>query len=246
MSSDKEKILTKDNLDSCLKEVAKEYRKRSGKGIPAEITLIGGASVLLNYGFRDSTTDIDAIIHASSVMKEAINAVGDQFGFSLGWFNSDFTRTTSYSPKLMEFSRFYKKYYGIMEVRTISGEYLIAMKLKSGRTYKKDQSDILGILHEHQKRGTPILPEQIKRAFIELYGSWDSIPEVSLEFFNDFTSNGDYLEMHKSTTKDEVKTRNAIKDFEKQYPNVMNKKNSADIIRNLRNGFPGEGSSSGT
>ena len=33
---------TKDNIDLYLKEVAKEYRKQVGKGMPAELILIGG------------------------------------------------------------------------------------------------------------------------------------------------------------------------------------------------------------
>ena len=44
--------ITKDNLDELLREIAKEYRKRAGKNMPAEIILVGGASVLINYGFR--------------------------------------------------------------------------------------------------------------------------------------------------------------------------------------------------
>lgn len=43
-----------------LKELAKEYKKRN-KNVPAELILVGGASVLINYGFREMTTDIDAI-----------------------------------------------------------------------------------------------------------------------------------------------------------------------------------------
>ena len=51
---------TKENVDEYLKALAKEYRKRSGKAIPAEIILIGGASIVINYGFRDMTNDMDA------------------------------------------------------------------------------------------------------------------------------------------------------------------------------------------
>ncbi|MCR4883360.1 MAG: hypothetical protein K6A68_07305 [Clostridiales bacterium] len=42
---------TKENIDIYLKELAKEYRKLVGKGTPAELVLIGGASVLINYVF---------------------------------------------------------------------------------------------------------------------------------------------------------------------------------------------------
>ena len=50
MSADN--FFTRENLDSYLKELAKEFRKLNGNKMPAEIILIGGASVLINYGFR--------------------------------------------------------------------------------------------------------------------------------------------------------------------------------------------------
>ena len=52
---------TNESINHYLKEVAKEYRKQVGKSMPAEIILIGGASVLVNYGFRNMTTDVDAL-----------------------------------------------------------------------------------------------------------------------------------------------------------------------------------------
>ena len=144
---------TKENLDRYLSLLAKEYRKRNGTQIHAEIILIGGASVLTNYGFRDMTYDIDAIIHASSCMKDAINTVGDELGLPNGWLNSDFMKTASYSPKLLQYSKYYKRFGYVLEVRTISGEYLVAMKLMAGRKYKNDMSDIIGILYEEHEKG---------------------------------------------------------------------------------------------
>ena len=60
---------TKENLDSCLKKLAKEFRKKNGTRMPAEIILIGGASILINYGFREMTYDIYAIIKSSEAMQ---------------------------------------------------------------------------------------------------------------------------------------------------------------------------------
>lgn len=48
-----EVAFTKGNLDDYLRMLAKEFRKRNGKVMPAEIILIGGAAVLINYGFRE-------------------------------------------------------------------------------------------------------------------------------------------------------------------------------------------------
>ena len=141
---------TKDNLDSYLKELAKEFRKINGSRTPAEITLIGGAAVLVNYGFREMTYDVDAIIQASSSMKDAINHVGDRMGLPNGWLNTDFVRTTSYTPKLTQYSKYYKTFSNVLQVRTISAEYLIVMKLMAGRQYKNDLSDVVGILLEQK------------------------------------------------------------------------------------------------
>ena len=122
MSSENQFEITRDMLDIYLKEVAKEYRRQAGKSIPVELILIGGASVLINYGFRNMTTDIDALIQAASVMKDAINRVGDRYGLPNGWLNSDFTRTESYSTYLSQYSEYYKTFSNVVTIRTISAE----------------------------------------------------------------------------------------------------------------------------
>lgn len=155
---------TKENLDTYLKELAKEYRRVGGKAMPAEIILVGGAAILANYGFREMTADIDAVIHSASSMKDAVNAVGNRFDLPRGWLNEDFVHTDSYSPKLDELSVYYKSFYGVLSVRTIEAEYLIAMKLRSGRKYKNDLSDVVGILAEHKKRGLELTLEKINSA----------------------------------------------------------------------------------
>lgn len=84
MSSEKKFEFTKDNIDLYLKEVSKEYRKLVGKRMPAEVVIIGGASALINYGFRAATTDVDAILKGSSAMDDAIVKVGDRYGLPYG------------------------------------------------------------------------------------------------------------------------------------------------------------------
>lgn len=79
-----------------------------------------------------------------------------------------------------------------MSVRTIRAEYLIAMKLRSGRLYKNDRSDIAGILAEHEKRGEPISMNRIDQAIINLYGGWEQIPESSQIFLREIIGRGKY------------------------------------------------------
>ncbi len=90
-------VIDKVNLDSYLKALGKAFRKLNGTKTPAEIIIVGGASILINYGFRDMTTDIDAIIQASSAMKEAINIVQEELNLPQAWINTDFKQTSSYS-----------------------------------------------------------------------------------------------------------------------------------------------------
>lgn len=225
---------TKENLDTYLKELAKEFRRLNGKSMPAEIVLVGGAAILTNYGFRDMTTDIDAVIHAASSMKDAINHVGDKFDLPNGWLNADFMHTGSYSPKLDEFSIYYRSFYGILSVRTIAAEYLIAMKLRSGRKYKNDLSDIIGILAEHEKRGTPITFEKIDMAVVNLYGGWDDFPEDSKPFIKDALSHGDFENVYTSVKNDEAESKDILISFEKEYPKVAKESNINDILKALK------------
>lgn len=83
-------IFTKENLDEYLKKLSKKFRKLNGAKMPAEIILVGGASVLINYGFREKSNDIDALIYASSAMEDAIRLVGEEEGLPRGWLNTDF------------------------------------------------------------------------------------------------------------------------------------------------------------
>lgn len=227
--------VTRDNIDLYLKAVAKEYRKISGKDFPAELILVGGASVLINYGFRNMTTDIDALILASSSMKDAINTVGDQFGLPNGWLNADFENTSSYSPRLVQYSDYYRTYSNIVTVRTVSAEYLIAMKLRSGRLYKNDLSDILGILSDHEKRGKPLSKSQIGKAFTELYGDWNSLSENSRIFIDRVMENGNYSELYHQISHEEREADVLLSEFEENYPGVAKLSNVNEIISILKN-----------
>lgn len=224
----------RENLDVILKELAREYRKLGGKAMPAEIILIGGAAVIENYSFREMTADIDAIIYSSSIMKEAINNVGDRLNLPNGWINDDFKRTSSYSPRLNEISVYYKSFYGVLNVRTVSAKYLIAMKLKAGRKYKNDFSDIAGILAEHKNNGEEITYEQIDKAINDLYDGWGDVPEDSILFIKSILENGNYEEIYQTIQDSERQAKEALIEFEEKYPGVTNVKNIDDVLEELQ------------
>ena len=229
MSADKP--FTKENLDNCLKELAKEFRKKNGTRMPAEIILIGGASILINYGFREMTYDMDAIIKSSGAMEEAINTVGDRLGLPVGWLNTDLVNTNSYTTRLAEHSKYYKTFSNILQIRTVSAEYLVAMKLMAGRQYKNDLSDIVGVLIEQEERDEPLNFGKIQQAVVDLYDSYDKIPEASRTFIEAVYKKEDLHEFYKQCRVFEQENKDVLVGFQGDYPGVLNGDNLADILK---------------
>ena len=232
MSTDKP--FTKENLDTYLKELGKEFRKLNGTKMPAEIILIGGAAILANYGFREVTYDIDAVIASSSSMKEAINHVGDKFGLPSGWLNTNFTKTSSFSRKLPQISVFYKTFSNIITVRLVSAEYLIAMKLMSGRQYKYDLSDVVGILLEHQRKGNPISKDKIENAISVLYGKNAMLPSVSHKLLDDAFADDDYERAFKDIRENEKQAKDVLLDFDNSHPGELKSEDIDSILEMAR------------
>lgn len=226
-----EKVFTRENLDYYLKELAKEFRKRNGRNTSAEIILVGGAAILANYGFRDMTYDIDAVITASSAMKEAVNAVGDRLDLPNGWFNADFKNTNSYSPKLLQYSKYYRTYSNVLNIRTVSAEYLVAMKLMSGRRYKKDLSDIVGILSEQERMGEPLSYQQIDCAVRNLYGGWENISEYAIQLLKAALNSENLTELFMEQQREEALSKQAVLRVQKYEKEKVNESNVDAIIQ---------------
>lgn len=220
---------TKENLESYLKELAKEYKKR-GRGVPAEMILIGGASVLINYQFRNSSYDIDASYESPAIMKEAINAVGDRLGLPNGWVNDDFKKTASYTPKIVQYSEYYKTFSNVLQIRTIRAEYLVAMKLVSGRQYKNDLSDIAGIIYEQQMVGRPLSYEKIDNAMCNLYGNWDNVEDYAKDLLDKILACENLQNLFTELIETEFASKEALVELIKKYPKAVNQDNVNDVI----------------
>ncbi len=226
-----DKGITKENLDYYLKELAKEFRKRNGKNTPAEIVLVGGAAILANYGFREMTYDIDAVITASSAMKEAVNTVGERLGLANGWLNVDFKNTSSYSPKLSQYSKYYRTYSNVLNIRTISAEYLVAMKLMSGRRYKKDLADIIGILGEQEGMGESLSYQQIDCAVKNLYGRWDNISEYAIQVLKAALDSENLKELFMEQEREETLSKQVVLQVQKYEEEKVKESNINEIIQ---------------
>lgn len=191
MSDNKYVVLNKEMLEQCLKDLASNLKKRiKDKNVHCELIIVGGASIILNYGFRQSTFDIDCTDEQKILMNDVINSVARKNNLPLNWINTDFMNSSSYSKKIYQYSSFYKSYgNGVLVIRTIKDEYLLAMKVMSGRKYKNDYSDICGIIVSCNEENRPITKEKLDRAITDLYGSIDLVNqkayELALKIIND-------------------------------------------------------------
>ena len=177
-------VLDRELLEQCFKELAKALRKRTKvSGINCELIVVGGASILLNYGFRNSTSDVDCVDEQKILMNEVINDIAGKYMLPNSWINTDFMNSKSYSPTLSQHSVYYRSYgNGALVVRTIKDEYLLAMKVVSGRKYKNDYSDIYGILTFCNEKGRKISIEMLDDAIVDLYGSINKADPEALAF----------------------------------------------------------------
>ena len=177
------KTLNKENLDLYFSDLGKLLKKKiHNKNLSVEIIVVGGASILLNYNFRNTTVDIDCIDVHNALMNEVVSEVAIKHNLPVDWINTDFKNTNSYSQKLISYSSYYKTFSGVLNIRTIKDEYLIAMKIVSARKYKNDYSDIYGIVKYLKDNDIKISIEQVDRAIDELYLSRDKVDNDAYEF----------------------------------------------------------------
>jgi hypothetical protein len=215
-------------------DLGKEYKKRGGKNTPAEIIITGGAAILIQYSYRQSSYDVDAIIHASSAIKDAANVVAEKYDLAHDWLNSDFMQTTSYSKKLEQHSRYLATRSNVLTIRVIDTEYLLATKLKSGREYKHDLSDIAGIIIEEKIRNPEFSKEDVINAFYDMYGSGSKIDDTVKCIMDEAFSTNEPERLLEKIKSEEQEANELLKDFEKDYNNVLNDGNVHAILESIR------------
>lgn len=108
------------------------------------------------------------------------------------------------------------------------------MKLMAGRQYKNDLSDIVGILIEQEERNEPLSFKIIQKAIVDLYDTYDKIPEDSRAFIEALYQKEDLHQFYKQCRKLEQENREALVVFRENYPGVLNGDNLADILKAAR------------
>ena len=192
-------LISLENIEQIFRDFAKILKKKNRtNGLSCELIVVGGASVLLNYGFRETTEDIDCYDMNGALMNEVVEEIAKKYNLPYDWINTGFVNTGSYSPKIIQYSSFYKSYgNGVLNIRTIKDEYLIAIKMVSARKYKTDYSDIVGIISSCKNKGITFEYSQIEQALINLYGNANIVKPDIVDFVKKqlYSSGSDYSEV---------------------------------------------------
>lgn len=225
-----DEMINTNNYDTLLIAFAREYRRLHGN-TPIEIIIVGGGSVLINYGFRDMTHDFDIDSSAPRALKDVIINVANKYGLPEDWMNEDFRFTKSYSPKIRFISTPYRTLNnGVIEIRTVSSEYLIAMKMQSDREFSHDIPDIVGIIKCELDKGNRITYEKIHNAGVYLYESGFNPSDSLIERVKNFTKM-DVSELN-IIYEQTVYKSGIIKERIQDKNNVLNRERLKELAKN--------------
>lgn len=223
-------MLDRDKMNEAFKLLSKDLKKTYGRKTVIEIVVVGGASIALNYSFRQGTTDIDALVSDGVFsIKESVYRVAEKMGLPDDWINNDFIKTSSYSRKLIGCSSYYKTFNQVLEVRVIKDEFLIATKLVSARKYKYDLSDIVGIISENPS----ITKEMIESAVTLIYGDKAYVKDEMWEFldkcFADSSDNN-----YRIIAATERENRSNLIQFEHKYEGDLKQGNVDEVLKIIK------------
>ncbi len=136
------KNLTKAEIETALNRLS-EFA--AAEGVRLEMTLYGGALMLLAYDARRVTKDVDAIVHPSAVARRLASRVASEQGLDDEWLNDQVRLFLSEKEAKNELSLPNVSRAGLHVTRP-TAKYLLAMKVMAARKpmpgYAGDFSDI--------------------------------------------------------------------------------------------------------
>ena len=140
------KYLTKTEIEAALNRISE---LAAAEGVRLEMTLYGGAVMLLAYDARDVTKDVDAIIHPPEVGRRLVAKVAVERGLSEDWLNDNVRLFVSGKEAKNEMPLANVSRAGLHITRP-TAKYLLAMKVMASRKplpgYAGDYGDIETLL----------------------------------------------------------------------------------------------------
>ena len=172
-------LINKENFEKIFNQLASTYEQLGGNE-RINIYLVGGTAIVLNFSYRQSTLDVDALFNTNDLFKKAIKIIGDEYLLTDNWLNSDFINTPSYSNEITKKGALYNKYGNNIFVYCLETKYLLAMKIKSSRPEAGDIDDIIKMIYEIRLNNTSLTYDEVICAYKELYNDFTNTYESTL------------------------------------------------------------------
>jgi len=139
--------------------------------VTLELCVYGGSAMMLAYGARESTKDVDVTAKPSDVALRLARRVGELLGLAEGWLNDDVRRFVSDQGTFAPF-----EIQGLeaaakrrLKITRPSAAYLLAMKCLAGRSampgYPGDVADIRFLIGKMGLRSTEEVERQLERFY---------------------------------------------------------------------------------
>lgn len=129
--------MTADEIKQYLTELNDELRQMDIKG---EVSLFGGAVMVLAFKARIATRDVDAIFHPTAEIRLAAKRIAERHGLSETWLND------GVKGYVVEHSRNVLFHLPNLTVFIPEPDYLLAMKALAARADTEDEEDVLTLL----------------------------------------------------------------------------------------------------
>lgn len=129
--------MTAEEITKYLTELNDELRQMDIKG---EVSLFGGAAMVLAFKSRIATKDVAAIFQPSSEIRAAIKRIADRHNLPESWLND------GVKGYVVEHSRNVLFHLSNLTVFIPEPDYLLAMKALAARADTEDEEDVLTLV----------------------------------------------------------------------------------------------------
>lgn len=129
--------MTAEEITQYLNELNDELRLVDIKG---EVSLYGGAVMVLAFKARIATKDVDAIFHPTSEIRSAAKTIADRHGLLDTWLND------GVKEYVVEHSRNVLFHMPNLTVFIPEADYLLAMKALAARADSEDENDVVTLV----------------------------------------------------------------------------------------------------
>ena len=139
--------------------------------VELELCIYGGSAMMLAYGSRPNTKDVDAVVRPSETAKRLAVEVGQKLGLHASWLNDDVKQFLSengtFAPlEVEELETTAKRH---LRITRPSASYLLAMKCLACRSglpgYPGDIEDIRFLIRKMNIRTLAQIEEHLNRFY---------------------------------------------------------------------------------